>query len=136
MQALHKIQVTDYMSHDTYHILETQDIAQAAKALREHRLPGAPVTNAQGELIGFVSEHDVLRQLLQSSYHCDSAAKVSTVMQTQVMSVKPSDSIIEVAEMMSGDKPKVYPVVEGKKLVGIITRRDILNALLENRQNC
>jgi CBS domain-containing protein len=50
-------------------------------------------------------------------------------MRSDVLTVSPEDSIIELAEVMSGQKPKIYPVVNNGQLVGVITRRDVLTAI-------
>ena len=51
-------------------------------------------------------------------------------MRTDVLSVKPQDSIIELAQLMIGQKPKIYPVIDDVgKLVGTIARRDVLYAM-------
>ena len=53
-----------------------------------------------------------------------------------MLSVSPEMSIIELADMMKVGKPKVYPVIDNGKLVGIITRRDVLRAIGKNLANC
>jgi CBS domain-containing protein len=58
-------------------------------------------------------------------------------MHQDVLSVSPEMSIIELADMMKVGKPKVYPVVDDKgKLVGIITRSDVLRALGVTLNEC
>jgi CBS domain-containing protein len=48
------------------------------------------------------------------------------------LTVAPDDSIIEMARQMIAHKPKIYPVVEEGKLIGLITRADVLRALREH----
>lgn len=57
-------------------------------------------------------------------------------MHKEVLSVAPETSIIELAAMMKVGKPKMYPVVSDGKLVGVITRRDVLRALSKTLTNC
>ncbi len=57
-------------------------------------------------------------------------------MHADVLTVSPNDSIIELADVMSGQKPKIYPVVEDGRLIGVITRRDVLNAISTQIGNC
>ncbi|SFX24162.1 CBS domain-containing protein [Marinospirillum alkaliphilum] len=128
------IRVRQAMSHDSFRLLASSSVEEAVTGLLQHKLPGAPVVDERGTLVGFVSEHDLLRQLLDSSYHSSSKSTVHEVMRTDVLSVDPDDSIIELAQTMSQpDKPKVYPVVENGKLVGSITRGLLLKALISNR---
>jgi CBS domain-containing protein len=56
-------------------------------------------------------------------------------MRNDVLSVTPNKSITDLAQEMLGAKPKIYPVVEQQRLVGIVTRRDILMALLNTRRH-
>ncbi|TDO95859.1 CBS domain-containing protein [Marinomonas balearica] len=124
--------VRDVMSRDTFFVHPETSIADCVKGLAKRKLPGAPVADSNGHLIGFVSEQDILPALMQSAYYSEEPRKVETVMQTNPLSVKPNDHIMEIAKMMSEPKPKVYPVVEGEEIIGIITRRHVTQALLED----
>ena len=62
--------------------------------------------------------------------------KVKDFMQTNVVTVNCDMNIIELAEQMQPGKPKNYPVVEGIKVVGMISRADVLNALFDNYMSC
>ena len=53
-------------------------------------------------------------------------------MRKDAFTISPEMSVIELANMMQEGKPKVYPVVENKKLVGIISRREVLKAISDN----
>lgn len=111
-------------------------LSEVVELLLRHRLSGVPVVADGGMVIGFVSEHDCLHQLLMSSYHCEGAPRVDEVMHRGVLSVDPEDSIVDLAQRLNTQKPKVYPVVEGGRLVGLVTRTDVLKALADNRAEC
>ncbi|QUM82414.1 CBS domain-containing protein [Moritella sp. 5] len=102
----------------------------------KHQINAVPVVNSTNEVIGFVSESDCLQALISGSYHCDKPAIVNDVMSKNVVSVSPQDSIIDIAIRMKKDNLSVYPVVEDRKLVGIIRRGDILQVLAENNNQC
>lgn len=125
--------VRDIMSRDCYRVTSNTSVTQLAKGLALHRLPGVPVVDDRDHLIGFISEQDVLGKLLQSAYLNDEAPLVRELMRHEVLSVTPAKSITDLAQEMLGTKPKVYPVVEQERLVGIVTRRDILSAILQMR---
>lgn len=57
-------------------------------------------------------------------------------MSTDVLSVTPDQSIVEVAEIIIRHKPKIYPVISTGKLVGVISRRHVLSALLDSEEDC
>ncbi|QNI03382.1 CBS domain-containing protein [Halomonas sp. SH5A2] len=127
--------VRDIMSRDCYRVSPEMSITTLAQGLALHRLPGAPVVDRHDNLIGFISEQDVLGRVLDSVYHDDEAPLVKELMRNEVLSVTPAKSITDLAQEMLGAKPKIYPVVEQRRLVGIVTRRDILVALLTIRRH-
>ncbi|GEN25217.1 CBS domain-containing protein [Halomonas cupida] len=127
--------VRDIMSHDCYRVTGSTSVSTLAEGLSQHRLPGAPVVDQSDHLIGFISEQDVLGKVIESLYLDHEAPLVSDLMRNEVLSVSPTKSIVDLAQEMLGAKPKVYPVAEQGRLVGIVTRRDVLNAILMMRRH-
>ncbi|MCE8013091.1 CBS domain-containing protein [Billgrantia desiderata] len=127
--------VREIMSRDCYRVTANTSITTLAEGLALHRLPGVPVVDDNDNLIGFISEQDVLGKLLQSAYLNDEAPLVKELMRNEVLSVSPTKSITDLAQEMLGQKPKVYPVTEQGRLCGIVTRRDVLTAILRMRHN-
>lgn len=125
--------VRDIMSRDCYRVTSNTSVTTLVKGLTLHRLPGAPVVDEHDCLIGFISEQDVLGKLLESAYLKDEPPLVKELMRNEVLSVTPTKSITDLAQEMMGTKPKVYPVVEQRRLVGIVTRHDVLHAILRMR---
>ncbi len=127
--------VREIMSRDCYRVTGKTSVATLAGGLALHRLPGVPVVDERDHLIGFISEQDVMGKVLESSYLNDEPPLVRELMRNEVLSVPPNKSITDLAQEMLGAKPKVYPVVEQGRLVGIVTRRDVLSALLRMRHS-
>lgn len=127
--------VRDIMSRDCYRVSGTTSVSTLAQGLALHRLPGAPVVDAHDHLIGFISEQDVMGKVLDSIYHDGEPPLVADLMQSEPLTVTQDKSIIDLAQEMLGAKPKIYPVVEQKRLVGIVTRRDVLIAILQIRRH-
>ncbi|SDK73630.1 CBS domain-containing protein [Billgrantia gudaonensis] len=125
--------VRDIMSRDCYRVTGNTSVTTLAEGLALHRLPGVPVVDGHDHLIGFISEQDVLGKVLESAYLNDEPPLVRELMRHEVLSVMPTKSITDLAQEMLGAKPKVYPVTEQGRLVGIVTRRDVLSALLRMR---
>lgn len=111
-------------------------IDKVSDHLSKHHLPGAPVVNKLGELIGYVSEYDCLQQLMQSSYYCDNASLVEDVMSTKVIFCTPDISIMDLASTMNKDKINVMPIVEEGKLIGAVSRGDVMRALVVDMESC
>lgn len=125
--------VREIMSRDCYRVRGNTSVTTLVKGLALHRLPGAPVVDDRDHLIGFISEQDVLGKVLESAYLNDEPPLVKELMRHEVLSVPATKSITDLAQEMLGTKPKVYPVVEQERLVGIVTRRDVLSAILRMR---
>ncbi len=133
---MNPIKVRDYMVRQPVTFSpEMSLIAALEKVINCEHLGGA-VLDAKGTVVGFISEQDLLEKLIKVSYDCQDTYIVGDCMHKEVLSVSPELGIIELAEMMKVGKPKVYPVIEEGKLLGIITRRDVLQAIKKNIQTC
>ncbi len=123
--------VRDYMLKHPPHIKCGTSVDDAVERLLFHRLLGLPVVDDAMRVVGFVSEQDCIHAMLVTSYHHEGSPTVDEVMGRALLTVKPEESIIDVAQRMGKDKPKSYPVVEDGRLIGLITRSAILQALWE-----
>ena len=109
--------------------------AAVEKFLNSHQ-PGGPVTDEKGHLIGWISEQDCIAVMLKEAYHCEQVAQVRDVMRKEVLTVGPDTSILTLAEMMMGQKPKIYPVVEEGRLLGVINRHNVMQAIHAQLTTC
>lgn len=133
---MESLKVKDYMTLQAVTFTPEMSLTAALnKVMRSDHL-GGPVIDENEKVIGFLSEQDLLERLIKSSYFCQDTHIVRDCMHVGVLSVSPEMSIIELADMMKVGKPKVYPVVDNGKLVGIITRRDVLRAIGKNLDAC
>ncbi|KPH62892.1 CBS domain-containing protein [Pseudoalteromonas porphyrae] len=128
--------VKDFMQRKLPNITPETEMTTAISELQKLKLMGAPVFNEDKCLVGFISEQELLKPLMQNSYFCDGVVKVAQLMQTDVVTVSGDTNIIELAEQMKTGKPKNYPVVEGTTVIGMIGRSDILKALFDNYLSC
>ncbi|SNY40971.1 CBS domain-containing protein [Arsukibacterium tuosuense] len=124
------LKVADYMHRHPVTFTVDMPVELAVDRLIKGRQTGGPVVDINNKIVGFVSEQDCLARMLMSTYHDQQAARVAEVMNTQVLTVKPYDGVIDLAQMMLKIKPKLYPVVDDDGyLLGIITRSDVLAAI-------
>lgn len=130
------IRVADYMTEHHQPIHCGTPLSEVVERLIHDHLTGLPVVDDHRRVIGFVSEQDCVKQALEDSYYCNQNARVNEVMRKDVLTVSPNDDIIEVAQRIINHQPKIYPVVKDEKLVGIITRADILKALTKHVAQC
>jgi CBS domain-containing protein len=127
--------VKDYMTQKAALIAfqPDTDIYVVIKTLIKQSISGAPVIDAQGELVGIISEKDCLKVLLEMAMHELPGGHVDKYMSKQVTALEQNRSIFDAVEMFQKTNFRRFPVVDGKKLVGIISRRDMLRAIEEIR---
>jgi len=121
--------VKDYMSANLVILSPSMPILDAARQLVECRISGAPVLDKQGNLVGLLSEKDCMRIALHAGYHSEAAGAVAEYMHKEVKTVDADRSIVDVAMMFIDDGYRRYPVMKDGRLVGQISRRDVLRAL-------
>ncbi len=127
---MESLQVQKYLNHHPVTFTLEMPVAEAVEKLIKNRQTGGPVINDTNKVVGFLSEQDCLRKMIESSYYREQVAHVEDIMQSRVLSVKPYESVIEVAQKLIADKLKVYPVIDDDGvLVGTINRTEILKAI-------
>lgn len=123
--------VRDYMAGRLVKFTPDMDVLDAIQELLHHRIAGAPVVNEHGELVGMLSETDCLKIALDAGYYGDWGGPVSEFMTPAVETVDADMNIVDLAEKFCKTGFRRFPVVKGNRLVGQISRRDVLRALGE-----
>ena len=119
----------DYMSKDLVTFTPGTDIHRAIRVLLEKRISGAPVVDERGGLIGILSKKDCLRVAFSASYHKELGGPVSEYMSRDVQTVEAGADIVEVAEKFVKGPYRRFPVMDNGRLVGQLSRHDILKAI-------
>lgn len=123
------LSVRHYMSNRLATLYERQDIHEAVKVFTERNLFGGAVLDNLGNLVGILSVTDCIDVALRSGYHSGWRVTVAEKMSRDVRTVDAEDSILDVAKMFMDDHYRRYPVVDDNRVVGVITRLDVLKAL-------
>jgi len=110
----------DIMTRDIIMVNPKMTIKQLAMLLIKNQISGAPVAAEDGKIIGIVSEADILAK---------KARQVKGIMSTKVVSVNEETPVEEIAQLMAMHKIKRLPVMKGNKIVGIVSRADIVSAI-------
>lgn len=127
---MNSVKVSDYMNRHPVVFKSEMTIAEAVGLFLKKPQLGGPVLDDEQKVIGFLSEQDCLSSMLQSTYLGESHSIVADKMRTDVLTVSPDESVLDIAKTMSGSKPKIYPVIdENHQLLGIISRHDVLGAI-------
>ncbi len=105
------------------------DVLEALRILVEERLSGAPVVDQIGNLVGILTERDCMRIALGAGYHSEDGGRVAHFMTAAVVTVDADTPITEVAERFVNSRFRRLPVMEQGRLIGIVSRRDVLKQL-------
>ena len=87
------------------------------------------MVDEHGNLVGVLSEQDCMKVALHAGYYGDPGGRVGEFMSTEVRTVDADTSILDLAKAFLDAPYRRYPVVENERLVGQISRRDVLRAL-------
>jgi CBS domain-containing protein len=108
-------------------VKENESLENVCKILVSKKLSGVPVVDKNKNLAGFISERDIIVAVGRGNF---TNKKVSDVMTSRVFSIEENEPIEQVSQIFT-DKPFRYvPVKRGNKLVGIVSRKDVINKLM------
>ncbi len=127
--ALKSCLVKDYMSRTLVTFKPETSVLDAVHTLVEHRIAGAPVVDDAGNLVGMLSEFDCMKVALQAGYHEMYGGPVRDYMSGNVETVNAEMSIVDLAQLFADKGYRRFPVTDHNRLVGQISRRDVLRAL-------
>jgi CBS domain-containing protein len=123
--------VRDYMSGRLVTFNAQTDVLDAIHELVLHRIAGAPVVDDHGNLVGMLSELDCMKIALTAAYHGERGGPVSDYMTMETETVEADMSIIDLAQKFLESGFRRYPVVRDNRLIGQISRHDVLRAVGE-----
>jgi CBS domain-containing protein len=146
--------VAEIMDADAPSVVTTDGVERVLEVLREHELPGVPVVNEGGRCVGIITEEDLILTgedadlhlphyfqlfggfvFLESLGHFEErlrkavASTAADLMTEHPITIEPSSSVEEAARVIARKKHNRLPVVEHGRLVGVVTRLDVLEAL-------
>jgi CBS domain-containing protein len=123
--------VDSVMNHRVEAFSPDLPIAEAIRTLLGRGYSGAPVVDAEGQPIGVLSEHDCLGVLLDSLYENWPTGTVRDHMNSTLVTVDLKQDVLSAARTFAKHKLRRLPVVREGKLVGLVTRRDLMRGLDE-----
>lgn len=138
------MQAKDVMTTDVITVDPESDVTEVAKTFLDHRISAAPVMDQDGVVIGVVSEGDLMRRMRSAhrrswwlllvadptaQFVRERGTRVRDIMSPEVISVGTETSLSHVAQILEANNIKRVPVVEGERLVGLVSRADILRGL-------
>jgi CBS domain-containing protein len=146
--------VRDIMETDVPVVYPGDSVETVVRVLREHELPGVPVVNEGGRCVGIITEEDLVLSGEDADLHLPHyfqlfggfvflerlghfeerlrkavAATAADLMTKDPVTIEPSTSVQEAARIIARRRHNRLPVVEHGRLVGVVTRLDVLEAL-------
>jgi CBS domain-containing protein len=140
------------MVRDVFTVTPDGSVADAIKLLSEHDISALPVVDANGKLVGILSEADLLARAeddehrhrwwvealmpaskLAQDFTKAHGKKVSEVMSTHVITAREDSPVSEIAALLERHRIKRVPVVANGKVVGIVSRSNLIQALASSK---
>jgi CBS domain-containing protein len=112
----------DIMTRNVFTTTPQTTVRDAARLLDEQHISGLPVVDEAGKIIGVVTEADIISK---------PGEVVAEIMSRDVVAVNEDTPVEEIASLLSKRKIKRVPVVNEGRIVGIISRADIVHAVAE-----
>jgi CBS domain-containing protein len=116
---------SDIMTRKVATIRPEAGAQEAAQLLDEKRISGAPVVDAESKIIGIITEADIISKVNRDGL-C-----VADIMSHDVIAISEETPVSEIAALLTERKIKRVPVVCDGKLVGIVSRADIVHAVAQ-----
>lgn len=120
--------VRSVMRTELITVLQDAPLSEAVGLLMSHRISGLPVVDAQGVLLGIVTEKDLLRVLYEEP---GTLRLVRDLMTTELRSFGPDEPLENVCDCLMANHFRRVPVVEQGKLVGLVSRADLMETIYE-----
>jgi len=144
------VRAKDVMTRDLISVTPDATVLQAARLMLQHHISGLPVVDASGKLVGILSEGDFLRRRetatqrrrsrwleflmgpgkIASEYTQSHGSKVAEVMTSDVRTVGEDTDLEKIVELMEKHRIKRVPVMRDDKIVGIVTRSNLMHAMV------
>ena len=149
------MQVNEIMTREVIFVAPEDSVEKCAQLLQKHGISGLPVVNEEGNVVGMVTEGDLIKrasrikapnylEILGGLIYLGSpkkfvdelqqamALEAGRLMTRDVITISPEDSVEKAATLMVNQSINRLPVVDKNgKLVGIVSRRDIMNCLYD-----
>jgi CBS domain-containing protein len=149
------MKVSEIMTKEVFSVTPQANIRDLAKLLVDKNVSGAPVVDSSGKCIGIVLEESLIFQdkkvhlptfiafftgyltLGEKKFEAEmkriAATSVEGIMEKDCLFISPEDSVEDVATMIIERNIHYYPVVKGNKLVGVVTKKDIVRAIAQGK---
>jgi len=129
------VHVEDYMTKNLITFSPDQPMFEVIQVLLKNKISGAPVMDDNGKLCGVISEGDCLKEAVKGKYNNmpNLSGHVRDHMTHEVITISPDINIFDAADMFLNKRIRRFPVVRDGKLLGQISQKDIMRAVVKLR---
>ena len=126
--------VLKHKGHDVVTVAPQQTVTAVVKVLAQNRIGAVPVVNERGQIIGIISERDIIRGM---SEHAEAvlALPADQLMTRDVKTCSSEDELVDLMEVMTLQRIRHLPVIENGALHGIVSNCDVVKQRLEEVQS-
>ena len=117
--------VKEVMNRNVKTVRPEDTVKLAAQIMNENRLGALVVVSGSGEVVGILTERDILVDVVATGKSADKV-NVEEAMTSDIITIDPDRTLEEAADIMTENKIKKLPVVEDGSLVGIVTATDLI----------
>ena len=126
-----QVTARDFMVTKLITLDPNMDVFEAVQKLLKHRISGAPVVDANGDYLGVFSEKSSMQVILDGTYEQLPSNEVRMFMNAEAMTIAPDTQLLSIAQVFLLTPNRRLPVLEGRRLVGQVSRRDVLRNALD-----
>ena len=123
------IPIRGLMTRDVKYVTADVPVYEALEMLKTHKVSGLPVVDREMNVVGILSEKDVLRILFDPKEYIQYT--VEHYMTREVICFTEDDDAVEVCKFFIRSHIRRVPIVKDGKLIGVVARRDIISSILE-----
>lgn len=128
----HSLKAKDIMTTRLVTLSPDDNIYTGVHALLSHKISGAPVVDKDGKFLGVFNEKSCMTVIIGDQYHGIANHMVNNLMFTNVKTISPETALVDIAQIFRNEPLRRLPVLDGEKLVGLVSRRDVLHAIDTN----
>jgi CBS domain-containing protein len=126
-----QITARDFMVTKLITFAPTDDVLDAVQVLLKNRISGAPVVGRDGRYLGVFSEKCGMQVILDAAYDQLPVRDVASFMDKDAQTIRPDTHLLSVAQVFLLTPFHRLPVVENERLIGQVSRRDVLKCWMD-----
>ena len=131
MKLKELLNLKDFKHRAVVTIAPNDTISAAIEMLVKYDRSSLPVCSDKGELVGIISERDLVRKFLTWADSSAKKIKVKDIMSTELIIGNPDDDLNYAITVMKEKRIRHLPIVDNRKVIGVISMRDLLGVQLE-----